>query len=42
MGRQDVNAVAAFNQLRHRARSAQRRVADVAAEVLAEIPGNPD
>jgi GAF domain-containing protein len=42
MGRQNVNAVAAFNQLRHQARSAQRAVADVAAELLAEIPGNPD
>ncbi|HEX3975238.1 MAG TPA: GAF and ANTAR domain-containing protein [Solirubrobacteraceae bacterium] len=42
MGRQNINAVAAFNQLRHRARSAQRPVVDVAAELLAEIPGNPD
>ena len=42
MGRQNVNAVDAFNQLRHRARSAQRPVADVARELLAEIPGNPD
>jgi GAF domain-containing protein len=42
MGRQHINAVAAFNQLRHRARNEQRPVADVAAELLAEIPGNPD
>lgn len=42
MGRENINAVAAFNQLRHRARSAQRTVADVAGELLAEIPGNPD
>ena len=42
MGRQNVNAVDAFNELRHRARSAQRPVADVARELLAEIPGNPD
>lgn len=42
MGRENINAVAAFNQLRHRARSAQRAVAGIAAELLAEIPGNPD
>jgi GAF domain-containing protein len=42
MGRDNLNAVAAFNQLRRRARSAQRTVADVATELLAEIPGNPD
>ncbi|HEY6525552.1 MAG TPA: GAF and ANTAR domain-containing protein [Solirubrobacteraceae bacterium] len=42
MGRQHINAVAAFNQLRQRARNAQRTVADVAEELLAEIPGNPD
>lgn len=42
MGRQDINAVAAFNQLRQRARNERRPVADVAAELLAEIPGNPD
>ncbi len=42
MGRQNINAVAAFNQLRQRARSAQRPVAGVAAELLAEIPGNLD
>ena len=41
MGRENVNAVGAFNQLRHRARSAERKVAEVAAELLAEIPGNP-
>jgi GAF domain-containing protein len=42
MGRQNINAVEAFNQLRHQARSAQRPVAEIAAELLAEIPGNPD
>jgi GAF domain-containing protein len=42
MGRQNINAVAAFNQLRHGARSTQRTVADVARELVAEIPGNPD
>jgi GAF domain-containing protein len=42
MGRQNINAVAAFNQLRDQARSAQRAVAGVAAELLAEIPGNLD
>ena len=42
MGRQNINAVDAFNQLRRRARSTQRVVADVAGEMLAEIPGNPD
>ena len=42
MGRQNSNAVAAFNQLRHQARNEQRTVASVAAELLAEIPGNPD
>jgi GAF domain-containing protein len=41
MGRDNVNAVAAFNQLRHQARSAQRSVAEVASELLATIPGNP-
>jgi GAF domain-containing protein len=42
MGRQNTDAVSAFNQLRHQARSAHRAVAEVAAELLAEIPGNPD
>jgi len=42
MGRQNVNAVQAFNVLRGQARNAQRKVADVAADLLAEIPGNPD
>jgi GAF domain-containing protein len=41
MGRHGVDAVAAFNSLRHAARSSGRKVADVAAELLAEIPGNP-
>lgn len=40
MGRQNVNAVDAFNQLRHQARNERRPVAEVAAELLAEIPGN--
>jgi GAF domain-containing protein len=40
MGREGIDAVSAFNQLRDVARSSQRRVADVAAELLAEIPGN--
>jgi GAF domain-containing protein len=42
MGRENINAVAAFNHLRHQARSARRPVAGIAAEMLAEIPGNPD
>lgn len=42
MARENVNAVGAFNQLRRRARSSRRPVADVAAELLAGIPGNPD
>lgn len=41
MGRENVNAVQAFNTLRGQARAAQRKVADIAAELLAEIPGNP-
>ena len=41
VGRQNIDAVAAFNQLRDRARSTQRTVADIAGELLAEIPGNP-
>ena len=41
MARERINAVAAFNQLRKGARSGQRRVADLAAELLAEFPGNP-
>jgi GAF domain-containing protein len=40
MGRQNVNAVDAFNQLRYQARSARRAVAEVAADLLVEIPGN--
>jgi GAF domain-containing protein len=39
MGRQRVDAVTAFNQLRQRARSAERKVADVASEVLDEVAG---
>lgn len=41
MARENVNAVAAFNRLRHRARDTGRKVADVAAELVGEIPGNP-
>lgn len=40
MGRDGIDAVTAFNKLRDVARSSQRRVADVAAELLAQIPGN--
>ncbi|HEX4011897.1 MAG TPA: GAF and ANTAR domain-containing protein [Solirubrobacteraceae bacterium] len=42
MSRENVDTVTAFNILRRRARSSQRRVADVASELLAAIPGNPD
>ncbi|MGH2856712.1 MAG: GAF and ANTAR domain-containing protein [Solirubrobacteraceae bacterium] len=38
MGRHNLGAVAAFNKLRSTARSSQRKVADVAAEILDEIP----
>ncbi len=41
MGREDIDAVTAFNRIRHEARSAERKVAEVAAELLAQIPGNP-
>jgi GAF domain-containing protein len=37
MGRQGVDAVTAFNQLRASARSSQRKVADVAGELLDEV-----
>jgi GAF domain-containing protein len=40
MGRDGIDAVTAFNKLRAAARSSERRVADVAAELLAAIPGN--
>lgn len=40
MGRDGVDAVSAFNKLREMARSSERKVADVAAELLAQIPGN--
>lgn len=40
MGRDGIDAVSAFNKLREAARSSQRRVADVAADLLAQIPGN--
>lgn len=41
MGRDDIDAVAAFNKLRQAARSSERKVAEIAAELLAQIPGNP-
>lgn len=40
MGREGIDAVTAFNKLRDAARSSGRRVADVAADLLAQIPGN--
>jgi GAF domain-containing protein len=39
MARESVDAVTAFNQLRDRARSSERKVADIAAEVLESING---
>jgi GAF domain-containing protein len=41
MGRKNINAVEAFNRLRSQARNTRRTVADVCAELLAAIPGNP-
>jgi GAF domain-containing protein len=41
MARENVDAVTAFNRLRQEARRAERKVAEVAADLLAEIPGNP-
>ncbi len=41
MARGHVNAVDAYNQLRREARSTERKVADVAAELLAKLPTNP-
>lgn len=40
MGRDGTDAVSAFNKLREIARSSERKVADVAADLLAQIPGN--
>jgi GAF domain-containing protein len=40
MGRDRIDAVTAFNKLRDMARSSERKVADVASDLLAEIPGN--
>ena len=40
MGRDSIDAVTAYNKLREVARSSERKVADVAAELLAKIPGN--
>lgn len=39
MGRDSVDAVVAFNQIRRAARSSGRKAADIAAEVLAGVPG---
>jgi AmiR/NasT family two-component response regulator len=41
MGRENLGPVDAFNQLRRTARSSERKVADVAAELLAELPSTP-
>jgi GAF domain-containing protein len=38
MATHEVDAVTAFNELRDRARSSQRKVADVATDVLAKFP----
>ena len=40
MLRDGTDAVTAFNKLRNAARSSEQKVADVAAELLARIPGN--
>lgn len=40
MGAHGLDAVTAFNILRKRARDARRRVADVAAELLGDFPGD--
>ncbi len=40
MGRDGTDAVTAFNKLRDVARSSERKVSDVAKELLARIPGN--
>jgi GAF domain-containing protein len=39
MGRDRIDAVTAYNQLRDHARSTERKVADVAAELLDEVAG---
>nr|BFE84193.1 hypothetical protein GCM10020093_067940 [Planobispora longispora] len=41
MGKHDLTAAQAFTGLRKRARDSRRRVADLAAEVLAEAAGEP-
>jgi GAF domain-containing protein len=42
MARHDIDAVAAFHRLRHNARSARRRVADVAREIVeGRAPAEP-
>lgn len=38
MGRHNLGAVAAFNQLRSTARSSERKISDIAAEILDELP----
>ncbi len=40
MGREGVDPVTAFNRLRYRARSSERKVSDVAAEMLDEVARN--
>jgi GAF domain-containing protein len=42
MGRENLGPVDAFNELRRTARSSERKVADVAAELLATLPISPD
>jgi GAF domain-containing protein len=43
MGRQRIDAVAAFNRLRHAARSSQRKASEIAAEILDQAtPGRAD
>ena len=41
MGRRHLGAVAAFNEIRRTARSAERRVVDVATDLLADFPEHP-
>lgn len=40
MGRDAIDAVTAFNRLRHQARNSNRRVADIAAELLERVVGS--
>jgi AmiR/NasT family two-component response regulator len=41
MGRHNLGPVNAFNELRRTARSSECKVADVAAELLTELPDTP-